>query len=133
MADGLAKEVDTVSEFRRKSDGFKGSRRRFAKSLALMAAMPIVSSAAEARAHNRSPLEAAASQTQSPQKYPPAVEAMGEAVRYRYGKYLDEGQLDEVKQRIERNLRFADMMKQVELKNGDEPAFIFSADLPPTK
>ncbi|MCI0486327.1 MAG: hypothetical protein L0229_06975 [Blastocatellia bacterium] len=122
-----------MSESRTKSDGLGRSRRRFAKSLAVMAATPILSHAAEARAHESSSLDRAASQTQAPQKYPPAVEAMGEAVRYRYGKYLDESQLDEVKRRIDRNLRFADMLKQVELKNGDEPAFIFSADLPSTK
>lgn len=109
------------------------SRRTFAKSLAVMAATPILSRATEAHANEPSSLDIAASQTQAPQKYPPVVEAMGEAVRYRYGKYLDEGQLDEVKQRIERNLRFADMLKQVKLNNGDEPAFIFSADLPQTK
>ena len=112
-----------------KHEGYKSSRRKFAKSLAAMAATPLVARAAPELAPT--PIDPALQQT--PRKYPPPVEALGEAVRYRYGKYLDEDQLDQVKQRIERNLRFADVMKKFELKNGDEPAFIFSADLPSAK
>jgi hypothetical protein len=57
------------------------------------------------------------------------ADALAEAARIRYGEYMNEDQFKEVKRSIDRALRAADRIKQFKLKNGDEPAFIFSADL----
>jgi hypothetical protein len=57
------------------------------------------------------------------------AEALAEAARIRYGEHINEDQFNEIRRSIDRALRAADRMKQFKLKNGDEPAFIFSADL----
>jgi len=57
-----------------------------------------------------------------------SADALTAVVRARYGKYLKEDQVAEVRRSIERGIRNADRLKQVKLNNGDEPAFAFSAD-----
>ena len=53
-------------------------------------------------------------------------------MRARYEKFLTPEQINEIKRSIDRSLRSADRLKEFELKNGDEPSFAFSADLPKT-
>lgn len=56
-------------------------------------------------------------------------EALSRIVRTRYGKFLTPEQLIEVEKAIVRKQRHADVMREVRLKNSDEPAFMFRADV----
>jgi hypothetical protein len=97
------------------------ARREFTKTLAALAAAPIVTTSlasGAARAQTTPPPDAVAS----------AADAMTQVVRARYGKYLKEDQIAEVRRSMERGIRNADRLKQVKLNNGDEPSFAFSAD-----
>ena len=60
---------------------------------------------------------------------PATVDAMMDIVRARYGKHLTEEQLKEVQRGIGHNVFVAERMKKFKLANGDEPAFIFQADV----
>lgn len=105
-------------ESARRPVGARG-RREFAKTLAALAATPVVSLSGAARAQ----------QPQQPDAVSSSADALTQVVRARYGKYLKEDQVAEVRRSIERAIRNADRLKQVKLNNGDEPAFAFSADL----
>jgi hypothetical protein len=113
------------------------TRREFAKSLAIIAAAPIVSAPVMSapvvsRAAEPAPMPASA---RLPQQTPPAdqpspvADALTEVVRLRHGKHLNEDQLNLVKRSIDRSQRNAERMKQFKLTNGDEPSFAFTADL----
>lgn len=51
-------------------------------------------------------------------------------VKAKYGKHLDEEQLKLLAARVRGMLTSAEKMARVPLTNGDEPAVVFSADLP---
>lgn len=97
------------------------TRREFAKSLAVIAAAPIVSRAAG--------VDPVPQQTPPADALSPAAESLTDVVRQRHGKHLTEDQLNLVKRNIDRAVRNADRMKQFKLVNGDEPAFAFTADV----
>jgi hypothetical protein len=105
-----------------KDNSSRTTRRDFAKHVALVAAIPLISPAAtaqaqEAKSSNDKPADAVS-------------EALTEIVRARYGRYLTPDQLKEIKKSMEEKQRAAETMKKRTLQNGDEPAFIFFADLP---
>ena len=97
------------------------TRREFTRSVALAAATPLLlpakTTAAQPAAAQQEPI-------------PAVVDALTEIVRTRYGKHLTDEQLKLVRANIERSQRSADRLKQFKLKNGDEPCFMFSADVP---
>jgi hypothetical protein len=95
------------------------TRREFHKTITLMAATPLTTGLESA------PAEAA--QTQPPRT---SAEALIELVRIRYGKHLDDEQLQAVRRSIERQLLSAELLRKSRLKNSDEPDFVFSPDLP---
>ncbi|HJQ71041.1 MAG TPA: hypothetical protein VKA70_18850 [Blastocatellia bacterium] len=98
-------------------------RREFAKSLAIIAAAPVVSRAA-------TPAPASSIQQTPPADQPsPVAESLTEVVKIRHGKHLSEEQLNLVKRSIDRSQRNAERMKQFKLVNSDEPAFAFTADI----
>jgi len=106
----------------------KSTRRQFAKTLAAIAAAPLLprpASSSDLHALDASAPEL--SQAPAEQKPSPEAEALAELVRIRYGKNLSTDQMTEVKRSLDNRLRNADRMKQYKLANGDEPAFIFSA------
>jgi hypothetical protein len=126
------------------------SRRQFAKTLAVIAATPLLGSgmsfgretpehaargavalasgeSSETAPSHTAPGDESALQAQD-EKPTPDAEALAEVVRIRYGKNLTDDQLTEVKRSINGRIRNADRLKQFKLANGDEPAFIFSAD-----
>jgi hypothetical protein len=98
----------------------KSTRREFAKTLATIAATPLLG-------HYGSTI--AEPQTQAPEQPSPIAEALTEVVRIRYGKNLNDEQIKSIKQSIDQGQRSAERLKQFKLANGDEPAFVFSADL----
>ena len=89
----------------------KRNRRTFLQSIA---AAPLVASATEA---------AQAQETPSP--FAGQVDALAEVVNLRYGKYLADGDMPEIKRGIERMLRSAETIARVKITNADEPDFMF--------
>ena len=106
----------------------KKTRREFAKTLAVMALTPLVSRAGERGEQEPTSARPRPPQTPAPDAPLPETEKLAEFARTRYGKYLSEEQVGEVKRSIDRGLRNAERLKQFKLKNGDEPAFAFSAN-----
>jgi hypothetical protein len=99
----------------------KTTRREFARDLALLAAA--------------TPLAAASAQAAQPAD-PPRPEgvagmaqALTEVIRLRHPKHLTEEQLKRVRQQVERNLRAGAALRRPPLRNGDEPDFIFFAEV----
>jgi len=116
-----------VTKLKNKDESFRRTRREFAKSLAVVAATPLMAKAGIAP-EAETP---AAQQTPPPANpFAPQAEALTEVVRRRYAQYLNDEQLEAVKRSIERALRGGDTLNKFALTNGDEPAFAFSADLP---
>jgi hypothetical protein len=129
-------QIEKESHQVNKPDGFqKSTRRQFAKTLAAIAAAPLLprpASSSELYAPTTSGPElpevsTSFSQAAAEQKPSPDAEALTELVRIRYGKNLSNDQLTEVRRSLDNRIRAADRMKQFKLANGDEPAFIFSA------
>ena len=99
-------------------DSSRSTRREFTQTLALLAAAPLG-------------LTATGSSTAADDKPDAllALTALTVVVEARFGKFLTKEQLLEVQKAIARKLRNAEIMRQVKLKNSDEPAFAFRADL----
>jgi hypothetical protein len=87
------------------------NRRTFLQSIA---AAPLMVSAAES---------AQAQEPSSP--FTGQVDALAELVNLRYGKYLAEGDMPEIKRGIERMLRNAETLGKIKITNADEPDFMF--------
>jgi hypothetical protein len=98
-------------------DKRKPTRRDFARTVAGLAAAPLATQEAPAAADPPEPVAAAA-------------EVLTEIVRRRHGTHLTDEQLRRVRQGIERGLHAAEMLRRFPLRNSDEPAFQFSADVP---
>ncbi|HSE99039.1 MAG TPA: hypothetical protein VLD57_12295 [Blastocatellia bacterium] len=99
----------------------KSTRREFARSIAALAATPLLAGSETARA-----TEAILQQTPPADQPSFTALSLGEIVRARYEKFLTPEQIIEIKRSIDRSLRSADRLKEFELKNADEPAFAFS-------
>jgi hypothetical protein len=109
----------------------KISRRQFAKSVATtLMATPLAASLVKAQTPPK-PKEATAPPTPqsspAPQKPSPLVDAYAEVARVRFGEKLTPEQLEQMKKDLDGNVRTADRLRAIKLKNGDEPDFIFSA------
>jgi hypothetical protein len=112
-------------------DSKQSSRREFAKSVATtLIAAPLAASLAKAQTPTK-PKEATAppnpQTSPAPQKLTPLAEAYAEIARMRFGEKLTPEQLEQVKKDLDGNVRAADRLRAVKLKNGDEPDFTFSA------
>lgn len=111
-------------------DSGQTSRREFAKSVATtLIAAPLAASIANAQTPAKkeptAPPNPQASPT--PQKPSPLAEAYAEVARRRFGEKLTPEQMEQVKKDLDGNVRAADRLRAVKLKNGDEPDFTFSA------
>ena len=87
-------------------------RRRFLQTLA---AAPIASAI--------QPLQA--QETPSRVGPPAEVDALTHLVQARFGQYLAEGDMAEIKRGIERMLRNSEALNRIKLTNADEPDFMF--------
>jgi hypothetical protein len=110
----------------------KTSRRQFARSIATtLVAAPLAASLVKAQSPTK-PKEATAPPVPppatAPQKPSPLAEAYTEVARVRFGEKLTPEQLEQIKKDLDGNVRSADRLRAVKLKNGDEPDFIFKVD-----
>jgi hypothetical protein len=94
----------------------KTNRRQFTKTLAALTAAPLLL-----------PTKTVAAQPEGATTVP---QVLTEMIRLRHGKHLSEEQMKRVRQRIEALLASAERLKKINLKNSDEPAVAFSADVP---
>ncbi|MBZ5555387.1 MAG: hypothetical protein LAO21_21980 [Acidobacteriia bacterium] len=115
------------------------SRRRMVKALVLAPLLPAVLSSVDlSPAQTQSKPEAkpaAPAQTGSQEMKPsPEAEALAEVVKQRYGKFLTDEQMVEVKLGLERGVRGRQRIRAFKLTNADEPVTMFHAlDLPRVK
>jgi hypothetical protein len=111
-------------------DSERTSRRRFAKSVAAtLVAAPLAARLAEAQTPAK-PKEPAAPPQQgtAPQEPSPIAEAYLSVARARFGDKLSPEQLEQIKKDLDGNVRTAERLRAVKLKNSDEPDFVFSPD-----
>ena len=67
----------------------------------------------------------AVAQTPASDSFSEQAEALAQVARLRFGSYLKDGDLSDIKRVIERNLRYADALAKVKISNSDEPDFMF--------
>ncbi|HKR02169.1 MAG TPA: hypothetical protein VJT09_15945 [Pyrinomonadaceae bacterium] len=106
------------------------SRRQFATSIAAtLVAAPLAARLAKAQTPAKKDPAAPPNPqpTPTPSKPTPLAEAYAEVARVRFGEKLTSEQLEQLKKDMDGNVRAADRLRAVKLKNGDEPDFIFSA------
>ncbi len=94
------------------------SRREFGLAVTGLAAAPLVAPA-DAEPKPAEPTDAMAA----------SADGLLEMVRARYGKHLNDDQLKAIRQSILRSVRGAQNMYRTELKNADEPAFVFDVEV----
>lgn len=128
--------------YKRKANGNRGvSRRAFAKTIAVIAAAPMLPSLGMAGMDEKSrdetsrdekgpafPVSPKSSQGANDQISPEA-ESLTSIAREKYGRELTEDQVNAMKQSINGRLRSANAMSQTRLDNAEEPAFVFTPDV----
>ena len=105
------------------------NRREFAESVALAALAPLVGVAPAGLRLEAAPggsllAGAAAAGGDEPGAL---ARALAEVIRVQYGPRLQAGDLETVTRQIQASLERAEQIRKMELANGDEPDFVFSA------
>ena len=105
------------------------NRRSFAESVALAALAPLLGVAPAGLR-----LETAAAGGLLGGATPPGgddpgalARALADAIRVQYGSRLETSELETITHQIQASLERADQIRKIELANGDEPDFVFSA------
>jgi hypothetical protein len=112
-------------------DAKRTSRREFARSIAsTLVVVPLAAQLAKAQTPTK-PKEAVAPPNPQPAPTPqtpsPLAAAYAEVARLRFGEHLGPEQYEQIKKDFDSNVRNAERLRAVKLKNADEPDFIFSA------
>lgn len=103
------------------------SRRAFAKSLAAIAAVPLVADVSSSATPVATPVASPLPQGTKP---PSALaQALTDAAKARYGKHISPDDLPKLAQDLDGTLAAAERVGRVKLANGDEPAFTFTAEI----
>jgi hypothetical protein len=103
------------------------NRREFAESVALAALAPLLG-VAPAELGPVLGTGAVTGPARAVSDEPGALaRALAEAIRVQYGSRLEEGDLATITRQIQASLDRAEQIRKVELANGDEPDFVFSA------
>ena len=63
----------------------------------------------------------------------PRVDALAQAIEQRYGTFLAPGDMKDIRETIEGNLKAAERLRKVKLGNADEPVTVFEAAPPPVR
>ena len=128
------RERKTMKNEPRRDAPASASRRRFTKTVAAaVAAAPLALAAAAqtppATKEAVAPPNPQPTPSPSPQQQPPSPLALAylEVARLRFGEKLSEDEMTRLRRDIVGNLRSADALRAVKLKNADEPDFVFSA------
>jgi hypothetical protein len=111
------------------------NRRAFAESVALAALAPLLGAGGPGLPLTPLLGTGAATDALVPSSDEPSAlaRALAEAVRIQYGARLQPGDLDTITKQIQSTLERADQIRKLDLANGDEPDFVFSAaPTPPT-
>ena len=105
------------------------NRRDFAESVALAALAPLLGVTPVGLRLEPglagSPLAGAASAASD--EPGPLARALAEVIRVQYGSRLQSGDLETITRQIQSSLERAEQIRKIELANGDEPDFVFSA------
>lgn len=125
-------ESDAVGSRAVSDAELNASRRRFTKTLAAaFVAAPALSAQAQTPPATAEPKAPPQPQpTPAPQGPPapsPLALAYFEVARQRFGASLTPEQLEAVKRDLEGNVRTAERLRASQLKNSDEPDFVFEA------
>lgn len=118
---------------KREADRTDAARRRFAKTVAAaLVAAPLARAAAQTPPATKEAVAPPNPQpTPSPQQQPPPPSPLAlayvEMARLRFGEKLSEEDMTRLRRDIAGNLRSADALRAVKLRNADEPDFVFSA------
>ncbi|MGH7527073.1 MAG: hypothetical protein ACREMX_10250 [Gemmatimonadales bacterium] len=104
------------------SDGM--SRREFAVSLALAALVPVLG---VGTAPVRLAWWEAVGRDAAAEEPGALAKALAEAIRAQYGSRISEADLATITRQIQSGLERVEKIRKVELANGDEPHFTFSA------
>jgi len=116
-------------------DAGQASRRRFTKTVAAaIAAAPLVSLMAKAQTppggktkEATAPPNPQPSPSPQQQKPSPVGEGYAQVARARFGEQVTPEQFEQIKKDLEGNVRLAERLRSVKLKNEDEPDFTFIA------
>lgn len=106
------------------------SRRLFAESLALAALAPVIGVQPETIRLGQWGGAAPAPAGDEPGAL---AKALAEVIRQQYGSRLSAADLSTITNQIQTGLEKIDRLRKVELANGDEPDFVFSALRPPVE
>lgn len=110
----------------------KSSRREFTKTVAAtLVGVPLAATLVRAQTPSKTKQAPAPPNPQpSPAtaKPSPLAEAYAEVARARFGEQVTNEQFEQIKKDLEGNVRVAERLRAVKLKNGDEPDFVFSTD-----
>jgi hypothetical protein len=110
----------TVSK---RNDDAGSTRREFGQALALAVAAPLVAGLGPAAAPAEPP------PPPKPEGLAAAAAGLMAVLRVRHGKHLTAEQLTAIERSVAGGLATAERLNQVPLKNSDEPAFAFTADV----
>src|SRR2546421_6900406 len=129
------RRVEAMSERRKREEdedsARRPSRRRFTKTLAAaVVAAPVIAARAQtppASKEPKAPPNPQPTPQQEPPKPSPVAAAYAEVARARFGEQLSAEQFEAVRRGLEGNVRTADRLRALKLKNSDEPDFVFSA------
>jgi hypothetical protein len=100
------------------------SRRSFAESLAVAALAPLIGLRSESIQLTQLGQTFAHPLSEAPSTL---AKALAEVVRTRYGSRLSASDLDTITRQIQTGLERVRQLRKVDLTNGDEPDFLFSA------
>lgn len=107
------------------------NRREFAESVALAALAPLLGAAPGLRLTPLLGTDAAVEALLAASDEPSALaRALAEAIRVQYAARLQAGDLDAITRQIQASLERAAQIRKLDLANGDEPDFVFSAAPP---
>lgn len=116
-------------------DEGQASRRRFTKTVAAaIAAAPLASLMAKAQTppevktkEATAPPNPQPSPSPQQQKPSPVAEGYAQVARARFGEQVTPEQFEQIRKDLEGNVRLAERLRSVKLKNEDEPDFTFIA------
>lgn len=103
-------------------------RRTFVKFMPAMGAAGLVATSFSLSAPAQTPSPSPSpSPSPAPAAPSPLAEAYAEVARLRFGAHIEPSQWERIKRDLDGNVRAADRLREIKLKNADEPDFIFFA------